>query len=322
MCTAMTFSNQDFYFGRTLDLERVYGEEVVITPRNCPLIFRRMPALTHHYSIIGMAHVADSYPLYYDAVNEVGLCMAGLNFPGFAQYQSPDDGKDNIASFEFPLWILGQCAKMAEARKLLQSLQLTGDSFSPQFPPTPLHWIIADRTDCITVEVMSDGIHIQDNPVGVLTNSPPFGQQMMYLCNFMHLSPDPPKNRFSPMVELTPYSRGMGAMGLPGDLSSQSRFVRTVFTKLNSQCTEDEAVSQFFHILGTINQTRGSNRLEDGSCVITQYTSCCNASRGIYHYTTYGNRRISAVDMHRENLEHNALYRFSLTCDEDILLQN
>lgn len=322
MCTAMTFSGEDFYFGRTLDLERVYGEEVVIAPRKFPLIFRQMPAIRQHYAMIGMAHVSDGYPLYYDAVNETGLCMAGLNFPGFAQYQTSVEGRDNIASFELPLWILGQCANMADVGRLLQWLQLTGDSFSPQHPPTPLHWIIADSTDCITVEVMSDGIHIQDNPVGVLTNSPPFDHQMMNLQNFMHLSSDPPHNHFSPEVALKPYSRGMGAMGLPGDPSSQSRFVRAAFTKLNSLCAEKERVSQFFHILGTVDQVRGSNRLEDGSCVVTQYTSCCNASRGIYHYTTYGNRRISALDMHRENLDGESLYRFPLVTGEDIHFLN
>ena len=70
MCTAITFSRKDFYFGRTLDLECSFAEEVVITPRNFPLPFRMSPSLDHHYAFIGMAHVSDGYPLYYDAVNE------------------------------------------------------------------------------------------------------------------------------------------------------------------------------------------------------------------------------------------------------------
>lgn len=322
MCTAITFSKKDFYFGRTLDLERIYGEEVVIAPRNFVLPFRECRSLEHHYAIVGMAHVSDGYPLYYDGVNEAGLCMAGLNFPGFARYQECLAGKDNVASFEFIPWVLGQCASMEEVRKLLPGLRLTGSAFSPELPATALHWIIADRTGCITVEAMEDGIRIHENPVGVLTNTPPFDDQMFQLRNFMHLSPNPPQNYFSAEVELTPYSRGMGAIGLPGDLSSQSRFVRAAFTKLNSLCPEEESVSQFFHIMDSVNQTRGCSRLQDGSCEITQYTSCCNATRGIYHYTTYGNRRICAVDMHREDLDGERLIHFPLAVKEDILLLN
>lgn len=322
MCTAITFSCRNLYFGRTLDLERTYGEEVVISPRKFSFSFLEKPAIEYHNAIIGMAHVSDGYPLYYDAVNEAGLCMAGLNFPGFAQYGNSIPGKDNIASFEFIPWVLGQCENISDTRKLLLQLQLINKPFSTNLPPTPLHWIIADRAECITVEAMADGIHVHENPVGVLTNNPPFDNQMLQLCNYMHLSPSPPENHFSKDFELKPYSRGMGAIGLPGDLSSQSRFVRAVFTKLNSLCEEDESVSQFFHILDSVSQARGSCRLADGSCVATQYASCCDASQGIYYYTTYSNRRICAVELHKANLEINRLLRFPLETEQDILFLN
>ncbi|MBE6951306.1 MAG: choloylglycine hydrolase family protein [Ruminococcaceae bacterium] len=320
MCTAITFGKDDFYFGRTLDYERSFGEEVVITPRAFPLPFREQKTMKHHHAIIGMAHVEDGYPLYYDGVNEMGLCMAGLNFVGFAKYNG--NGRDRIAPFEFLPWVLGQCDSVARARERLGHLALTETDFSPELPAARLHWIIADRHDCITVESLESGLRIHDNPAGVLTNDPPFDDQMFQLTNFMHLSPRPPHNHFSDTLELKPYSRGMGAMGLPGDLSSQSRFVRATFHKLNSVCTDTNAVSQFFHILGSVNQTRGCCRLEDGSFEHTLYTSCCNASRGIYHYTTYGCRRITAVNMGRENLDGNGLIRYPLVTGEDILLQN
>jgi len=322
MCTAITFSKKDFYFGRTLDLAETYGEEVVITPRNYPFSFVQMPALRCHHAIIGMAHIAVGYPLYYDAMNEAGLCMAGLNFPGFAQYSRIVSGRDNVASFEFIPWILGQCGSLEDVRKALDRLCLIGNSFSSELPTTQLHWIISDRTGSITVEPLQDGIRIYENPVGVLTNTPPFDDQMFQLCNYMHLSPNPPHNHFSQKVDLKPYSHGMGAIGLPGDPSSQSRFVRAAFTKLNSLCAEEESVSQFFHILDSVSQTRGCCRLEKERCEITQYTSCCNASRGIYYYTTYGNRRISAVDLHRENLNWDQLIRFPLVLQEDICFLN
>ena len=80
MCTAATYNTKDFYFGRTLDYDFSYGEEVVITPRNYFFRFRNMGDMERHYALIGMAHMEEGYPLYYDAVNEKGLGMAGMNF--------------------------------------------------------------------------------------------------------------------------------------------------------------------------------------------------------------------------------------------------
>lgn len=323
MCTAISYKTKDFYFGRTLDYEFSYGEQITVTPRNFPLAFRHQDSIAQHFAILGMAHIADNYPLYYDAVNEAGLAMAGLNFLGFAQYHRHQNGKDNIASFEFLPWILAQCATVADAKKLLERINLTDDAFSPQLPPSPLHWIIADKQETITVESTAKGFSVFENPVGVLTNNPPFDQQLLQLSNFMHLSPCEPENHFC-NLDLRPYSRGMGALGLPGDLSSQSRFVRVAFTKLNAICDglENGSVSQFFHILETVSQTRGCCRLPDGKNEITIYTSCCNASRGIYYYTTYENRQISAVDMHRESLDSQQLISYPLRQAQDIFFQN
>ena len=155
--------------------------------RNFPLPFQQQPPITHHYAIIGIAHVANGYPLYYDAANEAGLCMAGLNFPGFARYLPIAEGKNNISSFEFIPWVLSQCGNMKEIRKLLPRLQLTDEAFSVQLPPSPLHWIIADQTECICIEPMADGIRIHDNPIGVLTNNPPFDYHMHNLKNYLNM---------------------------------------------------------------------------------------------------------------------------------------
>ena len=110
MCTAATYRTNDSYFGRNLDLERSYHESVTITPRNFRLDFRREDPMDSHLAMIGMATVANGYPLYYDATNEMGLSMAGLNFPENAVYRPEVDGMDNIATFELIPWILGRCA--------------------------------------------------------------------------------------------------------------------------------------------------------------------------------------------------------------------
>ena len=157
----------------------------------------------------------------------------------------------------------------------------------------------------------------------MLTNNPPFPQQLFRLNDYQSLSPRQPENTFAPSLDLRSYSRGMGALGLPGDLSSSSRFVRAAFTRANSVSgrSETESVSQFFHILGAVEQVRGCCEVAPGKHEITLYTSCCSAQRGIYYYTTYENRRICAVDMHRCDLDAAALARFAPRTEEDIFFQ-
>ena len=324
MCTAATYKTKDFYFGRTLDYEFSYGDEVTITPRNYPFHFKEMEDIKSHYAIIGMAYIAENYPLYYDAINEKGLGIAGLNFVGNAVYHDKVEQKDNIAQFELIPWILCQCSTVKEARALIEKINILNVPFNDNLPLAQLHWIIADSQEAITVESVKDGIKIYDNPVGVLTNNPPFDKQLFALNNYMHLSPKSPKNTFAKGLDLDLYSRGMGAMGLPGDLSSQSRFIRVAFAKMNSLSGdgEKESVSQFFHILNSVDQQRGCCELEEGKYEITLYTSCCNADKGIYYYTTYDNHQINAVDMHRENLDSNELIRYPLIKDEQINMQN
>lgn len=324
MCTAATYKTKNFYFGRTLDYEFSYGDEITVTPRNYAFDFRHTSACTSHYAIIGMAHIVGNYPLYYDAINEKGLGMAGLNFVGNAVYAKPVSGKENIAQFEFIPYILGKCANINEAKSLLASINLTDTPFSEKLPTAQLHWIIADENGCITVESMADGLHIYDNPVGVLTNNPPFETQMFMLNNYMSLSPKQPQNAFANGLALNSYSRGMGALGLPGDLSSASRFARVAFTKMNSISadSENENVSQFFHILGSVDQQRGCCEVSEGKYEITIYTSCCNTTKGIYYYTTYNNHQISAVDMRKENLDSTELMRYPLIEEQQINFQN
>lgn len=324
MCTAATYKTKDFYFGRTLDYEFSYGDEVTVTPRNFCFRFRHMSEVKTHYAMIGMAYVADDYPLYYDAVNEKGLGMAGLNFVGNAKYQDVQAGRENVAQFEFIPWILSQCATVLEARKALEKMNLVGTLYSEKLPCASLHWIIADKDAAIVVECVEDGLHIYDNPVGVLTNNPPFPVQMFMLNNYMHVSPSQPENHFAKELPLAAYSRGMGGLGLPGDLSSASRFAKIAFTKMHAISGESEAesVSQFFHILGSVEQQRGCCEVEPGKYEITIYTSCVNVNKGIYYYTTYENHQIQAVDMHREDLDGSTLHRYPLINEEQIHVVN
>lgn len=324
MCTAATYTTKDHYFGRNLDLEFSYNETVTVTPRNYPFQFRKVKALESHYAMIGMAFVVDNYPLYYDATNEKGLSMAGLNFPENADYKQEAEGKDNVTPFEFIPWILGQCSTIKEVKELLGRINLININFSEKLPLSPLHWMISDRNESITVESVKEGMKIYDNPVGILTNNPTFDIQIFNLNNYVNVTREVPENRFSSAIALDAYSRGMGGIGIPGDLSSSSRFVKAAFTKLNSVSgtSESESISQFFHILGSVNQERGCVRLAEDTYEITIYSSCCNVDKGVYYYKTYENSQITGVDMHNENLDSQSIVSYPLIKEQQIKIQN
>jgi len=324
MCTAATYKTKDFYFGRTLDYEKSYKNEITITPRNYEIKFSEQGSIKSHYAIIGMAHVEENYPLYYDAINEKGLGIAGLNFVGNAKYNKSKNGKTNIAQYEFIPWILSQSATVEEAKKKIEEINITDTQFNSQLPVAQLHWIIADSKETITVEAVQEGIKIYENPIGILTNNPTFDKQMFTLSKYRNLSAKSKENTFGKGIELKEYSRGMGTLGLPGDLTSESRFIRAAFVKMNSISAESEkkSVSQFFHILNSVEQPRGSCEVENQKYEITIYTSCCNASKGIYYYTTYDNHQITAIYMHKENLNNKDLIRYTPITEEQINDQN
>ncbi len=324
MCTAISLLTNNHYFGRNLDLEQSYLETVTITPRNYPLQFRHKETIHNHFAMIGMAYVPNRYPLYYEATNEKGLSIAGLNFPGNADYKPYAHDKDNITPFEFIPWILSQCSNTSEAKILLNQINLLNENYSSQLPLSPLHWMISDRETSLTVESVKDGLKIYENTVGILTNNPTFDMQLFHLNNYMNLSNQEPENHFSRELDLTKYSRGLGALGMPGDWSSQSRFVRAAFTKMNSSCesTEESSVSQFFHILGSVEHPRGCVKIAENLYEITIYSCCCNTDKGIYYYKTYGNNQITAIDMYRENLDSSAIISYPLVRTQQFLWMN
>ncbi len=322
MCTAACILKNNFCFGRTLDYDFSYGDKITITPRNYRFDFHDADALFSHYAMIGMAHIEDDYPLYYDAMNEKGLAMAGLNFVGYAKYGTRRSGEIGLAPHEFIQYILGRCENLSQAREQLDNIRLLDVSFSEKLPAASLHWIIADSTGALTVESTERGMFVYEDPVGVLTNNPEFPQQMLNLANYMNLSPRSAKNSFSNSLKLEEYSRGLGAFGLPGDWSSQSRFVRAAFVRENSVCgdSETERVSQLFHILESVSIPRGVCEPEDGKYHITRYTGvCCN---GVYYCTTYDNHQITAVDMNRENTDGERLICYEQVVGEQIKLLN
>ena len=324
MCTAITMTAAHFFFGRNLDWKDLCGGKLVITPRNFPFHFKNGHTLKNHYAMIGVAAVSDGYPLYFDGANEAGLAIAGLNFPDHAVYHPFDAARNNLAPYELIPWLLSTCANLEEAKSALSRINLWANPFSDLLPLTPLHWLIADKGSSVVLESTAEGIHIYENPYGVLTNSPPFPYHQTYLRQYLGLSNTTPENRFSQKLDLSPYSFGMGAIGLPGDPSSPSRFVRAAFSKWNSPeaGSVPQAISQFFHILGSVGQIMGVTRFPEGDYEHTVYSSCCDVSAGVYYYKTYQNHSICGIDLHGADWKGNRLAIFQLTDGFSVHMEN
>lgn len=323
MCTSLAFTGSHPCFGRNLDLEESFGEQIVITPRSFPLTFRRLPCQKNHYAIIGMAHVAGGVPLYAEAVNEKGLYMAGLNFPGNACYfPHADDGATEAAPYELIPWLLGQCATIEETKDLLERLRLLDEPFAPGLPSAPLHWHLSDGHTSLVLESMADGLHIHTDPVGVLTNNPPFDFHLTNLRQYLNLTAASPENRFHSALSLSPFGQGMGSLGLPGDPSPVSRFVRAAFYKWNSPWAEEEAgrMTQCFHVLDGVAMVPGSVRTPEDKLDQTTYSCCiCPGEAGVtYYYKTASNQRICAVRMAEHQMDQTELAVFPLKTEQDI----
>ncbi len=321
MCTAMTFNADSLYFGRTLDYDFPFDNQIIILPRNYELNFTGSLSVKSHSAIMGSGIIVDGYPLLFEGVNESGLCVAALNFSSNAVYDKPQDNKENIASFEFITYILSTCISVSGAHTKLLGANITDKAFSDKIPTSPLHFIIADKKGCITVESTKEGLKIFENPVGVLTNDPAFDIQLFSLNNYTNLSCYNPQNKVFGSFEAKSFSRGMGALGLPGDYSSNSRFVRTAFIKNHLSLKEDN-VAQFFSALNSVTIPSGTVITENGKEQETQYVCCIDASRLIYYYVTKENRQISAVALQNENLDGEGMVSYPFIKRQQINRQN
>lgn len=292
MCTAISNIDGSHLFGRTLDVERSFGERVIAISREFRFHFLREGDADCHYTIIGIGCVRCGTPLFYDGINEKGVWVAGLNFPESAVYRSYVPGKKNLASFEVIPFLLSKCGSLKDAREILNNVNITNDCFSNDLPSTPLHWMVADKNGTLTVEAVADGVKIYENPFGVLTNEPPFPYHKCRVAELSFVSAEKPMNNICPNTDIEYYSCGMGGIGLPGDFSSASRFVRAVFTKSHTVSDEEDGVNRFFHIADTVSVPCGCVKTEKGEDLYTLYTSCADADKFVYYFTTYKNRQI------------------------------
>ncbi|MDU3371928.1 MAG: linear amide C-N hydrolase [Bifidobacterium breve] len=268
MCTGVRFSDDEgnTYFGRNLDWSFSYGETILVTPRG------------YHYdtvfgaggkakpnAVIGVGVVMADRPMYFDCANEHGLAIAGLNFPGYASFvHEPVEGTENVATFEFPLWV---------ARNF-------------------------DSVDDV-VEQMADGMHVHHDDVDVLTNQPTFDFHMENLRNYMCVSNEMAEPTSWGKASLTAWGAGVGMHGVPGDVSSPSRFVRVAYTNAHYPQQNDEAanVSRLFHTLGSVQMVDGMAKMGNGQFERTLFTSGYSSKTNTYYMNTYDDPAIRSYAM-------------------------
>lgn len=309
MCTAVRFNdnNGNMFFGRNLDWSAGYGQKVVVTPRgysyNSAFLGEMKPKCG---AIIGMAIVEENVPLYFDCANEDGLAVAGLNFPGYAEYEeNAVDGKTNVAAYEFPLWLTLNFKTVAEARKALPNTTIVGKPIDPKYPVSQLHFIIGDAKESIVVEYTERGMEIFDNPVDVLTNQPGYGWHKENLRNYMNLFSVMPEKIDWGKAEMTAFGSGSLMRGLPGDYYSPSRFIRVAYANTHYPVKSGEAdnVVRLFKTLGAVSMIDGAAAMADGKFEKTVYTGGYSAASKTYYYNTYEDSAVVAVPMSDFNLD-------------------
>ena len=296
MCTSLALPSPDgtHLFGRTLDLDTHFGEAVALTPRRYTFSFTDCYPLTDHYALLGMATVMDSpaargYPLYAEAMNEKGLCMAGLRFAESAVYaDAPRAGLLNLAPWELIPYLLGTCATVAEAREALEGISVVDKPFSDTVGTAPLHWHMVDADPAhggLVIEVTAEGMKVYDAEAGVLANEPPYPAQLAAM--------------------------NTAADDLPAGYGSPARFIRAAILRRwwlergstpaavdGTTQTADYAVAQLFSLLGAVSPTAGAVMTENGCCHRTLYACCMDTAAGTYSYKTESHPSVRTVAFH------------------------
>ena len=322
MCTGLALETKDglHLFGRNMDIEYSFNQSIIFIPRNFKCVNKsNKKELTTKYAVLRMGTIFDDYPTFADGMNERGLGCAGLNFPVYVSYSKEDiEGKTNIPVYNFLLWVLANFSSVEEVKEALKNANIVDIPISENIPNTTLHWMISDITGkSIVVEQTKEKLNVFDNNIGVLTNSPTFDWHVANLNQYVGL-------RYNQVPEfklgdqsLTALGQGTGLVGLPGDFTPASRFIRVAFLRDAMIKNDKDSIDliEFFHILNNVAMVRGSTRTVEEKSDLTQYTSCMCLEKGIYYYNTYENNQINAIDMNKENLDGNEIktYKYNKT---------
>lgn len=323
MCTALLLETQDnnVLFGRNLDWVYNLGQSAFLVPRKFEWYnFVNYEWYTSSYAVLGIGDVIDKRPMLLDGMNEVGLGCAALYFPGYAKFNDTKEANTvNIAPLDITYWILSNFQTVEQVTYALNNVTIVR---LPEYGD--LHWIVADKSGkSIIIEKTGKNISVYENKIGVLTNSPSFDWHITNLNQYIPITSMQPADVYWSEQKLTPVGKGLGSLGLPGDYSPPSRFVRAAFARTNMPIPENEqiGISEFYHILNNVAVVNGSVVTHEQLNETTLYSSCMNLDKCIYYYNTYYNNRINAICMKSLNLDSKSIQKFELVNTLDIHYQ-
>lgn len=291
MCTCIYLKGKNNYFGRNMDIHYSFNEQIINVKKGKEFILKNSKILRIKYSLLGIGTIINNYPLFSDVMNEKGLAIAGLNFLNNAYYFEYKEDKINITPYELPLFLLGTCSNVEEVKNVLKNINLLNEPFSNEIPLAYLHFMVSDLKKSIVIESTKEGLNVYDNDLNVLTNNPEFSYHKNNILNYLNLSIDDPiNNKFENI------SYGQGLIGLPGDYSSMSRFVKAYFVKENI-IFNDNQINQFFYCLDSVFMPLGLVKAKDGF-EYTRYQSCYDLKKGKMYYKSYNDRSIKCVSFY------------------------
>ena len=334
-CTGIMLRNADgtIVHRRTLEFGVPVEATQAIVPRGYEFVAKAPggPGMKYKakYACVGSFTFKDV--VISDGLNEKGLAIGAFYFPTYAKYAEITDQNRSkaLSPLDFPNWILTQFATVSEVRGALEAGQAVIaptvlEGWGPEAPP--FHYVVYDKTGaCIVIEPVEGTLKIYDNPLGVLTNSPTFDWHMTNLRNYIALNP-----RNVPPVEingvkLQAFGQGSGMLGLPGDFTPPSRFVRAaVFSDVAiPSLNADQGILQVFHILNNFDIPVGIAREKDKEGVVhsdsTQFTEARDPQNLRYYYKSYADQTIRMLDLKKFDLDAKVIKKHSPTGTQPIV---
>lgn len=304
----------DVVYGRTLEFGKNIDSEIIVVPRGYAYVGVTpdgQPGLSWKTQYAFMGPNASQLPVTVDGINEKGLAVGLFYFPGYAGYQktTPADDSKTIGPWQLGTWILGNFRTVAEVKAHINDIKVANVNLAAWGIVPPVHYIVHDRTgNSLVIEYVNGELHTYDNPIGVFTNSPTFDWQMTNLRNYLNLFAINIPERKMKNITLKTFGQGSGLVGLPGDFTAPSRFVRAfVLTQsaVHDQTTT-QTVAQAFHILNQFDIPVGVIRDRSNGEVAydyTQWTTVADLTNLRYYVTTAQDRDIRYVDLMKQNLD-------------------
>lgn len=312
MCTHIVLKNKNskLLSARTMDFSLELNPLALVFPRNYSVDFIYENPMNNHFAFSGLGKDVGKYYLA-DGINEHGLSCAALYFEGYAKYNEDcDKQKINLAPQEFLHWILASSKNVEDVIKNIQNINIVSYVLEFIAKAAPLHWVITDATGkSIIVEPLDGELVVEENKVGVLTNSPDLNWHYTNMRNYIALDINQLNPRKINDLTLQPFGQGSGSFGLPGDYTPPSRFVRAVFNKLSCRMedSKDDLLIASFAILNNVMITKGSVKTAHNTIDYTQYVSSISHEDLTYYFKTYRNPNIRSFSLLNFDLDENKL---------------